>query len=324
MINSNNIDKITSTLSHISTLEQSVREYINTTRYQTDLLKNLDTWNQICSSLDTIGDTLYSIKEYIDSQYPEGEGLKYIFTYGILQALFIQQDAMQHLSEAFEIDYVRSDKLKKIRALRNAAIGHPTKNEVKWEKRTYYNYISRISLHKWGFTLLRSSDKDRTEFIDVNLSRILEEQTHEIESSYKLLVEKLKKADKMHRDKYKDNLIADIFHSSIGYLFEKVSQGIHSPSDSNRSFGLSMLESIEETYTKFEDALAERNELNDYCQYDLDEYKHGISVLKSYLAGQNKEMNEKDARIYSFYLYERHKHFIQIAEEIDSEYHEEV
>ena len=309
---------IISALHRISTLEQSVRQFINTTRYQTNLLKNLNNWNQICSSLDTIGDTLLSIEDYVEAEYPDSTGLKYIFTYGILQALFIQQDAMKHLSEAFEIEYISTEKLLKIRALRNAAIGHPTKNSVK--KVTYYNYISRISLHKWGFTLLRSSEEDRTEFIEVDLISILKEQVHEIEGSYNILTNKLIEADKMHREKYKGNLVSDVFHSSIGYLFEKVSQGIHSPSDGNRSFGLSMLNSIEETYVKFETALSERNELNDHTRYDLDEYKHAIFTLKSYLSGKNESMQEKDARIYCFYLHEQHKHFVKIAEEVDSEY----
>lgn len=164
---SNERNIIIATLHRISTLEQSVREYINTTRYQIDLLKDLNTWNQIFSSLDTIDDTMLSIKDYVEAKYPESTGLKYIFTYGILQALFIQQDAMKHLSEAFEINYIATEKLLQIRALRNATIGHPTKNSVK--KITYYNYISRFSLTKWGFTLLRSSAEDRTEFIDVDL-----------------------------------------------------------------------------------------------------------------------------------------------------------
>ena len=90
---------IIAALHRISTLEQSVREFLNTTRYQTDLLKDLNNWNQICSSLDTIGDTLLSIEDYVEAEYPDSTGLKYIFTYGILQALFIQQDAVKHLSE---------------------------------------------------------------------------------------------------------------------------------------------------------------------------------------------------------------------------------
>ncbi len=104
-------DLITSKIKQIDSLEESVRKYINTTRYQSDLIKDLDNWNQICSSLDTIGDTSFSIQDYLAAKYPESTGLKYIFTYGLLQALFIQQDAMRHLSEAFDIEFDLSDRL---------------------------------------------------------------------------------------------------------------------------------------------------------------------------------------------------------------------
>lgn len=313
---------LVSAIYEMSELEKVVRHHINTTRYQTTLISNLDIWNQICSSLDTIGDTLLSIEAYVVSPYPEAIGLKYIHTYGILQAIFIQQDAMRHLSEAFSLEYFATEKLQKIRALRNAAIGHPTKNNV--QKTVYYNYISRISLQKWGFTLLRSSESDRTEFIDVDLMHLIKEQVDEIKVSYKLLADKLVETDKMHKEKHKDNFLVDIFPSSTGYLFEKVSQGIHTPHGGNREFGLSMLQSIEGIYQKFETSLAERGDLNEYIRFDLAEYKHGISVLKFYLSGENTTMQETDARIYGFFLYERHKHFVKIAEEIDEEYSEKA
>jgi len=314
------LEKITSTLRRISGIEISVRDHINTTRYQMELLKDSDNWNQICSSLDTIGDTLYSIKGYIGADYPDNDGLKYIFTYGILQALFIQQEAIKHLSEAFDVPYKTSEKLFKIRIIRNAAIGHPTKNDKNRDNITYYNYISRMTLNKWGFTLLRSSKKDRNAFIDVDLISILDEQTHEIEKSYKLLSEKLNEADRMHKEKYKDSLIGDIFHQVIHYQFEKVSEAIHSPSYHNGSLGLSMLASIENAYIKFETALSQRNELNEYIRHDLDEYKHAITVLKAYLSNENETMLENDANVYLFYLRENHKRFVDIAKEIDDEY----
>ena len=153
-MNDDIIENIKLLLRQISSEEESVREYINTTRYQTDLLKDLDAWNQICSSLDTIGDTVYSIEDYLFEKYPKNTGLKYIYTYGILQSLFIQQDAIRHLAEAFDVSFDLNEKLRNIRAIRNASIGHPSKNNVRGT--TYYNYISRITLSKYGFTLMRS------------------------------------------------------------------------------------------------------------------------------------------------------------------------
>lgn len=313
-------ESILARLHRITSLEDDVRNFINTRRQQVQLLGAKNTWNQICSSLDVIGDTALSIQDYFCSPFPSSDGLKYIYTYGFLQSLFLQQDAVRHLAEAFDIPHDPSDRLTKVREIRNSAIGHPTKQNIK--KLTYYNYISRTTLTKTGFTLMRASAENDAQFIDVDIVSIVTEQLTDIEAALSALSKKLQEADRMHREKFGDNLLKDIFHASTGYLFEKVSQGIHSPSYGNTSFGLSMICSIEDMYTKFEAALLERRELNDYTRYDLDEYKHAISVLKGYLSGNPKGLSESDARVYHFYLREQHKHFVQIAEEIDSEYKE--
>lgn len=314
------LDDTKEAIKRIHSIEESVRKFINTTRYQTELLKDIDAWNQICSSLDTIGDTLYSIEDYIDATYPESVGLKYIYTYGLLQALFTQQGAMRDLSEAFQIKFELSKKLKFIREIRNASIGHPTKNNVKGS--TYFNYISRMTLSKYGFTLMRSYEQGKTEFIEVELLSIINEQLHEIEASYQLLANKLIEIDKTHRRKYMDNLLVDLFHSSMGYSFSKVAEGIYTQNRRSAAFYLSMLQSIENTYQKFENALSERNELNEYILYDLNEYKHALSKLKDYLSNNESGLTECDANIYHFYIKEKHEHFVEIAKEIDKDYKE--
>lgn len=314
------ISSIFQRVNKIQTIEDSVRNHINTSRYQNELLKDSDNWNQICSSLDTIGDTLYSQEDYLRSEYPSSTGLKYIFTYGLLQALFIQQDSIRHLSEAFDIEFELTDRLKEIRSLRNASIGHPTKNQTKGS--TYYNYISRITLSKAGFTLMRSSNQGNSEFVDIEIYSIIDDQLKDIESSYNLLAEKLREVDSMHREKFKDTLLADIFPSAMSYMFSKVAEGIHPTQVSNMQFALSMLTSLQETYTQFEKLLAERNELNEYTKYDLNEYNHALKKLQDYLSGNESKLSNSDARIYLFYIREQHKHFDQIAKEIDESYRE--
>lgn len=308
----------------IDALEDDVRDHINTTRYQSSLISDSGNWNQICCSLDTIGDTLYAIDDYIEADYPQQKtGLKYIFTYGVLQALFIQQDAISHLSEAFKIEYKHSSKLKKIRMLRNAAIGHPTKQDRGTpDGQTYYNYISRMTLSQKGFTLMRSYAQEKTEFVDIELFPIINDQLDEITSAYKIIANTLKEADKMHKEKFKDQLLVDIFHSSMGYTFQKIAQGIYSPDRGNREFGLSMLNIVKTTYQKFEHALTERGDMNSSIQYDLDEYKHALSCLEKYFTAKTTHMTEQDANIYHYYISEENKRFEQIAKEIDETYKE--
>ena len=314
-------EALSSGLKAIACLEDEIRDFINTGRNQVRLLPKRSTWNQICSSLDVIGDTTLSIADYISASFPTTPGLQYIYTYGLLQALFLQQDAIRHLAEAFELDHTPSQRLLKIRELRNSAIGHPTKQNI--GKRRYYNYISRITMSKAGFTLMRSSgDDEETHFLSVDLVATVTEQVAEVQAALSSLSSKLQEADRMHKDRFNSSPLASIFPPTTGYFFEKVSQGIHSPSYGNSSFGLSMLGLVEEMYVKFENALIERREFNDYIKYDLDEYKRGIQALKLYFGDNPRQLEEGDALIYHFYLRERHKHFEQIAKEIDEDYGE--
>ena len=137
-------------------------------------------------------------------------------------------------------------------------------------------------------------------------------------------MKKLEETDRMHKEKYKNNLLKDIFHSSMSYNYSKVAEGIHSPDSSNITFALSMLNSIQKTYKKFEESLSERGDLNEYTKHDLDKYNHALSKLEDYLNGNASELAEQDAWVYHFYIQEQHKHFEQIAEEVDEDYRKEV
>lgn len=309
-------------INQINELEEAVRKHINTHRYQVELLKDSANWNQICSSLDVIGDTIYAIRSFQESNFPDDSGLKYIYTYGLLQSLFLQQDALRHLSEAFDINYNLSPVLLDIRGIRNASIGHPTKQNQKGKR--FYNYISRISMSKHGFDLLRHSESRSFDMVNVNIEIMLHDQLTEVITGYNEIARKLAEADRMHKEKFKKASLQDIFHSAMGYFFEKIAQGIYAHSPGDREFGHTHVRLVRETYEKFESALKERNELSEYTEYDLREYFHALSRLDAYLAGNGGEMEEMDARIYHTYIQNEHSHFVQITKEIDEQYQEEA
>lgn len=309
---------ISALVAEIDSLSDSVREHINMHRYQSVLLDNSKTWNQICSSLDAIGDSLCAVESYGTEEFPENTGLKYIYTYGILQALFLMQDALRHLSEAFNIPYELTETLNEIRKARNASIGHPTKQDEKGKR--HYNFISRISMAKSGFDLLRSSGDREHRFTRVDIGKACSDQLQGVIDAYGKIVQRLEEIDRMHKERFKGSPLADIFHSAMGYFFEKISQGIHSHSYGDREFGHGHVGLVKDTYEKFKAALAERNELNEYTEFDLAEYFHALGRLDKYLSGGDPSMEEADARIYLSYLRQEHKHFLQIAKEIDEEY----
>ena len=302
----------------ISQLTESVRHHINTHRYQIALLEDSDKWNQICSSLDVIDDSVLAIGSYQIAEYPNSGGLRYIYTYGVLQALFLLQDAVSHLSEAFGFSYQASEVLLDIRNMRNAAIGHPTKQNYKGQK--YYNYISRITMSKSGFEFLRHSRPHQFDVVRVNLDKAIFDQLNELIESLQKTVSKLEEIDIMHKDKFQGSPLESIFHSAMGYFFEKIAQGIYSKSLADKDFGHGNLRMLRETYDEFKVALVARNELNSYTQFDLDEYFHALGRLDSYFVNTSGAMEEADARIYLSYLQNKHKHFVEIAKEIDADY----
>lgn len=310
--------EIESLIDQINELEEVVRKHINTHRYQVDFLKESSNWNQICSSLDVIGDTLYAIRSYHISDFPSDSGLQYIYTYGLLQSLFLQQDGLRHLSEAFKITYNASQTLLDIRGIRNAAIGHPSKQNQKGTR--FYNYISRISMTKRGFDLLRHSEPREFDMVNVDIPTMIKDQLSDIAEGYIEIAKKLEEADRMHKEKYRETRIQDVFPSTMGYFFEKIGQGIWAHSPGDREFGQSNLRMLKETYEKYEAALRERNELGEYTEFDLGEYFHAIKRIEEYLAGGSDSMEELDARIYWSYIRNEHSSFMQIAKEVDEQY----
>jgi hypothetical protein len=310
---------IQAAIRHINELEEAVRNHINTHRHQAELLGDKMTWNQICSSLDAIGDALMAIGSYVENPFPEDIGLRYIFTYGILQALFLQQDALSHLAEALDVKYKRSETLTKIRRIRNAAIGHPTKQTVGEgkDKERYYNYVSRISMAKGGFDLMRHSEKQPYAVVHVDLSKAIEEQLAAVTEGYGLIVKKLEELERIHKQQFQGKLLVDCFPDSMTYHLSKVGEGIHSGQE---AFALANLRMVQGSYQRFRQELDARKELNEYTDFDLSEYFHAIDRLQEYLSNAAPQMKEHDARIYLTYLRTQHEHFVEVAEEVDEEY----
>lgn len=228
------------------------------------------------------------------------------------------QDALRHLSEAFDISFELIGILKKIRDFRNASIGHPTKQNQKGQR--YYNYISRISMSKTGFDLMRSSGDREHSFVQVDIAQACSDQLDGVIEVYRKITGKLEKIDRMHKEKFKGSSISDVFDSAMGYVFEKITQGINAHSYGDRELGHRHVCLVKETYEKFKTALAERNELNKHTEYDLNEYFHALKRLDEYLAGNDTPMEEADARIYLSYLRHEHNQFVAIAKEIDEAY----
>lgn len=292
-------------------LLNAIREHIGTYSQRSDLLDS-NALEKICSSLDAIEDSLCAVVSYDTNVFPQDIGLKYIYTYGILQALYLMQDAVKHLIQVLNISYKPSERLKQIRDLRNA-IAHLT--EHKKGEGYYCNFISRWSMEKSGFDLTRCT-KDHQEKIHMDIVGAYSDQLQDIIDLCRQVLQKLEESDLMHKEKFKSDPLTNIFHY-VNYFFGKIWEGI----SGDKELSHAHLCNLKKTYEKFKEALKDRKELNEQIESKLNDYFHGLDKLDKYFSGNDTQMEEKDARIYLSYLqYEHEYYFVEIAKEIDEEY----
>ena len=242
-------------MSKVAELESQIRDIFNIPRRHRNTRNDRANFNQACSALDAIGDTELALQEFKSNKPKSTIGISYILAYGVLQAIFLQQDAIKHLALSLSLPFNLPDELREIRELRNDAIGHPTSRDVdRKQKIKSFHHISRATLSNAGFQLMSTySERDSYDFKDVQFNTIIDIQSEFCENLLNDMLDKLKDDENNHRRKFMDDKLIDCFHSSLSYIFSKVKEGIRS--DIGRDFALSNFKSILEAISTFEEKL---------------------------------------------------------------------
>ena len=210
-----------------------IQRHISRTEKQTEILPNRMRWNKLTSALYVLEDTSWAVEYYLESDYPEDIKGKYLFTYGLLQALFVQQDAARSIYRGLfekDIDNNISPHLQaalKVREYRNDAIGHPTnKGESPKNKsdigQVYAISIVQMSLKKESFQYCKYNAKDREKdtIESVDVMKAVEDTAKCINDILKKAVDDLDREFKEYIDKHKDRKMSEIFNT-LHYAEEK-------------------------------------------------------------------------------------------------------
>ncbi len=309
-------------------LVQIIRQYTNKPLKQHHLLKDKGLWNQLCSSMNVIEDTELAIKSFVNKEFKEDFGILYLAVYGLLQSLFLQQDATKNLNESLGygiIEFKNFQKLQTIRNIRNDAIGHPTKRNHR--KSLSYHYISRATLNYKGFQLLTFYSNGSHQFKDIDISKCIADQNTGIRSILISIIDKLKKEETEHKQKFINEKLEDCFPQIVHYYFEKIYESISNPDKYTPDFGLVHLNLIRKAINDFQKALAKRNidwetylGVKDTCkdiEYPISKLENFFKSIKN---GKSPRINKKDANIFRKDSRQHFKELIQIAHEIDEEY----
>ncbi len=304
----------------ISALEQQVRDFINGSRKQHALLKDSRAWNQLCSSLDVIGDTELAFDAYVAAPDTDDAGATYLLVYGVLQALVLQQDAVLHLAEALGLNYELDPTLKEVREVRNASIGHPTKRSG----RARSHFISRISMTRAGFQLMTVyPDQGPAEFKGVKLPSLIATQRSQLRAILTEVVASLQREEAEHKAMFRGDSIGSAFPATIDYYFEKIFESI--PSGRSPEYGRLHVQLLMETVARFESKLSARGlaGANDSVDYHLDLVAYPLKELDHYFAEPAaSRLNERDAVIFTQFTQGEIETLRRMAAEIDESYND--
>lgn len=127
--------------------------------------KNDGDWSKLWTAVDNIEDTQRAIDEYFSLK-----DFSRLAVYGLLQSMFVQQDAVSHLEKAIKIETPDWKKdypeLSKIRDIRNETIGHPISTENgSYVSISYTNNLNVLEYGIWS--------KDGFEHKTINLKDII-------------------------------------------------------------------------------------------------------------------------------------------------------
>jgi len=274
--------------------------------------------------MDVIGDTELAIDAYLDSiDKPATTGDLYIFVYGILQVLFVQQNAVKDLAESLNLKYEPSKTLAEIREIRNDSIGHPTMRDPPkkgQEREKWSNFITRVSMSKNGFTLITTYPNRSSIFKKVDICQLIGEQREALRKILTEVITCLKREAMEHKNKFKGEKLADIFPETLHYFCDKVTEAIFGGAPAE--FGLGALNVLADVVYKFREALETRQIFEAYNMaddFELTEYS--LLRVRQYFDGSGEySLNDKDAYIYLSFARKKSDELQQIAKEIDEDY----
>lgn len=136
----------------LTTRVDEIQELVNT-----KLLNqmNSNNWSMYMSCIGVIRNTEAALESYlieVSDQLPKESGKVMLYAFGVLEAIYVQQDAVKNMCVALSIKYCHNEDIKEIRETRND-LGHPTDRKDTGHGKEY-SYIGNVSPYGNSFVLM--------------------------------------------------------------------------------------------------------------------------------------------------------------------------
>ena len=307
-----------------------IRDLINAPRKQSLLIQDRDAWLKLLSSHDAIDDTDLALDSYLADRFPSKEGALYLIVYGVLQVLYVQQNAVGDLLRALSIKIAHEEypRLSRIRDIRSASIGHPTAKKTKGGYS--YHFITRVTLRKSGFRLLSDRPDGSTHWEEVTIPDLIAEQRHDVADILRRVITDLETDEERHREQFRGERLQDPLPPSLSYDFQKIAEATAGTTTHvGAALGQVAVKNMREALERLRDALTRRglaeayhlNESIEEILYPLSEIDTFFEAIKT---GAQPGLNERLAYICAFFIDKRIEGLRQVAREIDEDYAKSV
>lgn len=316
-----------------------IRDFVNRSLISDRFREDIKNWSQICSCMDMLEDTEMAISNYktnsfgVNENTPKHEEISvgYITIFGILQALVVQQDALDNLFGGLKINVnkFKSIDLKNIRDIRVITSGHPTK--VTQNKLSGYYHIAQYSVSKVGYELVTYQKDGNYDFKmkSISLYDLIDVQQRELIGIVKKLLSIIKRKEYMHKKKFNTKLV-DILDGMHSYAMEKLYEFAHN--ETNEAMKITnAIWALEFTFKKLEEfrkALKERE--IDITDANWTYYFEPLDFATNSLLNDfnyKKDAKSKKIRynvteryIISYFIDNQVKELIEMAKQIDEDY----
>ena len=296
-----------------------IRDLINESWKHASLSQNPSMYLMLCSCLDTIGDTHCCSEAFLSAEIDQLDiNNKYVYVYGTMQALYVEQDAVKGLCESLNIPYTPDSLLNDIRWARNKSVGHPTNS------RGTYNFINRNSIGNQGFHLL-TLRKDSTERSNryINVPNLISKQREKLVDVLDNVKKILKEEKMKHQQRFIGQNLSSIFTFS-GYTFEKIFESILNPESPHAEIAESHVDRILGIVVQFRAGVVEREGEDDSNSHMYEIIDYSLQQIKKYFQNPTEpHVNENDAYIFASFADRQIAELSQWAKQLDEKYSNE-
>lgn len=318
----------------VDELCRRVRQFINDRRRQFILMQDTAAWFQVCVALDTIGDAEFGISSFQPAG-TAGVGQGYLLLHGLMQCLFMQQDAVSDLASALggEEKWSQYPRLEEIREFRNDVTGHPTRRDRDRKRPSpSFHAIIRMSVGTDHLEVLSSFPDGHTELRPFILTEIISDQKLFVSEMLGNVVAVLKADEGAHREKFRMERLADLFGGQRTYAIEKIHEAAGEtfrPGLSTHALGVWGVERLQGICTSFREALEQRGsqiETYDAVKFHYGRLEYALEELQRYFADPDTSAIASDtlAEVVATFIQTEMDALEGLARELDEYYSEPV